>query len=58
MNARRRKSRRPRLTAEQAASRYEERVDRGLLEATKKAMSDPDNQEDIPWEQVKAELKL
>ena len=58
MKTPRRKSRRALLTRKRGGSRYEVRVDRGLVEATKKAMADPDNQEDIPLEQVKADLKL
>jgi hypothetical protein len=58
MKAPGRKSRPLRLTREQGARRYEERVDRGLTEATRQAMADQDNQEDIAWEQVKADLEL
>jgi len=32
--------------------------DRDDLEAARAALADPDNQEDIPWEQVKADLGL
>jgi prevent-host-death family protein len=32
--------------------------DRDDLEAARMALADPDNQEEIPWEQVKADLGL
>jgi prevent-host-death family protein len=32
--------------------------DRDDLEAMRAALADPDNQEEIPWEQVKADLGL
>lgn len=32
--------------------------DRDDLEAARAALADPDNQDEIPWEQVKAELGL
>jgi len=32
--------------------------DRADLEAARAALADPDNQEEIPWEQVKADLGL
>jgi len=32
--------------------------DRDDLEAARAALADPDNREEIPWEQVKAELGL
>jgi excisionase family DNA binding protein len=55
--------RRPELdrwVADRAAEEeeYERIVDQGLLQATLEAMADPENQESIPWEQVKRELGL
>ena len=37
---------------------FEALEDRDDLEAARAALEDPDNQEEIPWEQVKADLGL
>jgi len=37
---------------------YEDGVDRGILAVAEERAADPEDQEDVPWENVKAALNL